>query len=117
MSSWDQADRGEKLDLVWRNRKKISQIIDDYLFLLFFLLIILWLWLNWVEHEMYMDQTEQFFQLQIFEFFRQFLGTFFASSTSIHAFVFLWINCELNIYKCNQVEFCKTVEHLRFIYI
>jgi hypothetical protein len=41
MSSWDQANRGEKLGLVWRNRKKISQIINGYLYLLFFLLIIL----------------------------------------------------------------------------
>jgi hypothetical protein len=40
-SSWDQANRGEKLGLVWRNRKKISQIINDYLCLPFFLLIIL----------------------------------------------------------------------------
>jgi hypothetical protein len=30
MSSWDQANRGEKLGLVWRNRKKISQIIYYY---------------------------------------------------------------------------------------
>jgi hypothetical protein len=29
--------------LVWRNRKKISQIIKDYFYLPFFLLIILWL--------------------------------------------------------------------------
>jgi hypothetical protein len=42
MSSWDQANRGEKLSLVWRNRKKISQIIKDYLYLPFFLLIILY---------------------------------------------------------------------------
>jgi hypothetical protein len=42
MSSWYQANRGEKLDLVWRNGKKISQIINDYLCLPFFLLIILW---------------------------------------------------------------------------
>jgi hypothetical protein len=28
--------------LVWRNRKKISQIINAYLYLPFFLLIILW---------------------------------------------------------------------------
>jgi hypothetical protein len=41
MSSWDQANRGQKLGLVWRNRKKISQIINDYLYLPFFLLIIL----------------------------------------------------------------------------
>jgi hypothetical protein len=40
-SSWDPAKRGEKLGLVWRNRKKISQIINDYLYLPFFLLIIL----------------------------------------------------------------------------
>jgi hypothetical protein len=36
-----QANRGEKLGLVWKNRKKISQIINDYLYLPFFLLIIL----------------------------------------------------------------------------
>jgi hypothetical protein len=42
MSSWDQANRGEKLGLVGSNRKKISQIINDYLCLPFFLLIILW---------------------------------------------------------------------------
>jgi hypothetical protein len=40
---WDQIKRGQKLGLVWRNRKKISQIINAYLYLLFFLLIILWL--------------------------------------------------------------------------
>ncbi len=44
MSSWDQANRGEQCGLVWRNRKKISQIINDYLYLPFFLLIILWPW-------------------------------------------------------------------------
>jgi hypothetical protein len=31
----------EKLGLVWRNRKKISQIIEDYFYLPFFLLIVL----------------------------------------------------------------------------
>jgi hypothetical protein len=31
-----------KLGLVWRNRMKIIQIIIDYLYLPFFLLIILW---------------------------------------------------------------------------
>jgi hypothetical protein len=41
MSSWGQANRGEKLGLVWRNRKKFSQIINDYFCLPFFLLIIL----------------------------------------------------------------------------
>jgi hypothetical protein len=41
-SSWDQATRRQKLGLVWRNRKKISQIIKDYFYLPFFLLIILW---------------------------------------------------------------------------
>jgi hypothetical protein len=40
-SSWNQANRGEKLGLVWRNRKKISQIINDYLYLPFFLLNVL----------------------------------------------------------------------------
>jgi hypothetical protein len=41
-SSWDQANKnkGQKLGLVWRNRKKISQIIEDYFYLPFFLLII-----------------------------------------------------------------------------
>ncbi len=42
-SSWDQANIRQKLGLVWRNRKKISQIIKDYFYLPFFLLIILWL--------------------------------------------------------------------------
>jgi hypothetical protein len=41
MSSWDQANRREKLGLVWRNGKKMIQIITDYLFLPFFVLIIL----------------------------------------------------------------------------
>ncbi len=36
-----QANRRQKLGLVWRNRKKISQIIKDYFYLLFLLLIIL----------------------------------------------------------------------------
>jgi hypothetical protein len=40
-SSWDQANIRQKLGLVWRNRKKISQIIKDYLYIPFFLLIIL----------------------------------------------------------------------------
>jgi hypothetical protein len=40
--SSDQANRRQKLGLVWRNRKKISQIIKDYFYLPFFLLIILW---------------------------------------------------------------------------
>jgi hypothetical protein len=40
-SSWDQANRQRKLGLVWRIRKKISQIINDYFYLPFFLLIIL----------------------------------------------------------------------------
>jgi hypothetical protein len=40
-SSWDQANRRQKLGLVWRNRKKISQIIKDYFYLPFFLFIIL----------------------------------------------------------------------------
>jgi hypothetical protein len=34
---------GKNWGLVWRNRKKISQIIKDYFHLQFFLLIILWL--------------------------------------------------------------------------
>jgi hypothetical protein len=40
MSSWEEANRGEELDLVLRNTKKISQIIDDYLYIPFFLLVI-----------------------------------------------------------------------------
>jgi hypothetical protein len=40
-SSWDQANRKKKLGLVWRIRKKISQIIKDYFYLPFYLLIIL----------------------------------------------------------------------------
>jgi hypothetical protein len=31
-SSWDHANRQQKLGLVWRNRTKISQIINDYLY-------------------------------------------------------------------------------------
>jgi hypothetical protein len=44
MSSWDQENRGEKLGVVWRKRKKISQIIDDYCTFTYrsSLLIILW---------------------------------------------------------------------------
>jgi hypothetical protein len=41
-SSWEQANIGQKLDLVWRNRKKISQIIKNYFYLPFLLLLILW---------------------------------------------------------------------------
>jgi hypothetical protein len=41
MCSWDKANRGQELGLVWIKRKKISQIINDYLYLPFFLLIIL----------------------------------------------------------------------------
>ncbi len=41
-SIWDLANRRQKLGLVWRIRKKISQIIKDYFYLPFFLLIILW---------------------------------------------------------------------------
>jgi hypothetical protein len=37
----NQANRRQKLGLVWRNKKKISQIIKDYFYLPFFLLIIL----------------------------------------------------------------------------
>ncbi len=41
---WQKSPAGtrQKLGLVWRNRKEISQIIKDYFCLLFFLLIILW---------------------------------------------------------------------------
>jgi hypothetical protein len=34
-SSWDQANLRKKLGLVWRKRKKISQIIKDYFYLPF----------------------------------------------------------------------------------
>jgi hypothetical protein len=40
--SWEQANRRQKLGLVWIIRKKISQIIKDYFHLPFFHLIILW---------------------------------------------------------------------------
>jgi hypothetical protein len=40
-SSWDQANRRQNLGLVRRNRKKISQIIKDYFYSPFFLLLIL----------------------------------------------------------------------------
>ncbi len=40
-SSWGQANRRQKHGLVWRNRKKSSQIIKDYFYLLFLLLLIL----------------------------------------------------------------------------
>ncbi len=40
-SSWDQANLRQKLGLVLKNRKKISQILKDYFYLPFFLLIIL----------------------------------------------------------------------------
>ena len=43
-SRMDQANRQQKPGLVWRNRKKISQIIKDYFYLPFFLLIILCRW-------------------------------------------------------------------------
>jgi hypothetical protein len=36
-SSWDQANISQKLGFVWRNRKKISQIIKGYFYLPFFL--------------------------------------------------------------------------------
>ncbi len=38
---WTQANWWQKLGLVWRNRKQISKIISDYLYLPFFLFIIL----------------------------------------------------------------------------
>jgi hypothetical protein len=40
-SSWDQANIRQKLGVVWRKRKKISQIIKDYFYLPFFHLFIL----------------------------------------------------------------------------
>ncbi len=41
LSRYFKTGYGGKLGLVWRNRKKISQIINDYLYLPFFLLFIL----------------------------------------------------------------------------
>jgi hypothetical protein len=41
MAPWDQANGQQNLGLVSRNRKKSSQIINAYLYLPFFLLIIL----------------------------------------------------------------------------
>ncbi len=41
-SSWDQANIWQKLGLVWRNKKKINQIIKNYFYLSFLFLIILW---------------------------------------------------------------------------
>jgi hypothetical protein len=48
--SRNQANRWQKPGLVWINREKISQIINAYLYLPFFLLILLWespLLLSW----------------------------------------------------------------------
>jgi hypothetical protein len=43
-SSWDQQGNiWQKIGLVWRSRKKISQNIKDKFYLPFFLLIILWI--------------------------------------------------------------------------
>jgi hypothetical protein len=42
MQPWDQANRRQKLGLVWRIRKIISQIINAYLYTPFFLLISSW---------------------------------------------------------------------------
>ncbi len=42
-----EANRGENIGgLVWRNIKKISHILNDYLYFPFFLLIILWVYLS-----------------------------------------------------------------------
>jgi hypothetical protein len=63
MSSWDQANRGEKLGLIWRNRKKICQIINDYLYFLFFLLIILCFYIatNFLSLSLFKNLFEQLF--------------------------------------------------------
>jgi hypothetical protein len=45
-----QANIRQKLDLVWRNRKKINQIIKDYFYLPFVLLIILCLYSTLTHH-------------------------------------------------------------------
>ncbi len=37
-----EANRRQKLGLVWGNRKKMSHIIKDYFYIPFFLLVILW---------------------------------------------------------------------------
>jgi hypothetical protein len=67
MSSWYQANRRKNWGLVWRNRKKISQIIKDYFHLPFFLLIILWsgwvgmMWGTMYEYILVLWAGKQFF--------------------------------------------------------
>ncbi len=56
-SNWDQANRLETLGFVWRNRKKIIQIIKDYFYLQFFLLII-FLWLRCIPREIRNQKSE-----------------------------------------------------------
>ncbi len=53
-SSWDQAKSRQKLGLFWRIWKKISQIIKDYFYLPFFLLIILWFIPTWKNHHIFL---------------------------------------------------------------
>ncbi len=57
-SSWDQTNRRKKLGLVWKIRKKISQIIKDYFYLPFFLLIILWREVNF-KYEYLLEYVEK----------------------------------------------------------
>jgi hypothetical protein len=59
MSSWDQANRREKLGLLWRNKKKISQIINDYPDLPFFFLIILFFLLHFLDLGLGEDVEEE----------------------------------------------------------
>jgi hypothetical protein len=54
----DQANRGQKLGLVWRNRKKFSQMINAYLYITF--LIILWIWTTDSDLEAYTKQERIF---------------------------------------------------------
>ncbi len=68
-SSLDQANRQQKLGLVWKIRKKISQIIKDFFHLPFFLLIILWVWGSGLQTDKHLPQspcTGQFFRWRHF---------------------------------------------------
>ncbi len=77
------ANRRQKLGLVWRNRKKISQIINDYLCLPFFLLIILW-YLLYSETKL-QDLCHQIcgFFMNCFEYFNPEFHSFFSFQSDV----------------------------------
>ncbi len=79
-SSWDQANSRQKLGLVWRNRKKISQIIKDYFHLPFFLLIILCCKPFVLESDR--KGREDFLNILLAEFYT--MGYLFRISETIH---------------------------------